>query len=210
MKTMQFTTYKKGSKFKDKDRKRQSKIDIDINICEIMALTTARGEGKWPRLYVADYSEPLELPEQSFDEIKDKLIEASLSEYNNINKFIPVGTKMLVNYDTVFRIRKQSGEIVFYDNQILDDLDAEMLAEYEKQSAIEKDKPRKLNFESSILFLESLAKWQREETYKHANKFTRIFGTLDDKMAANEILFMINIVVSIVLIIMIGILLHKL
>ena len=170
MKTIQFTTYKIGPKSKDKER--NSTMDIDLSIDKIMALTTARGEGKYPRLYVADYGEPLELPEQSFDKTKKKLIETSLSEHHNINKFIPVGSKVLVNYETVLRVRKTSGEIVFYDDQILDGLNAAMLSEYEKQVEIEKNKPRELNWDGAKLVIDKFAKWQKERTDQKANKCT--------------------------------------
>lgn len=211
MKTIQFTTYKIGSKSKAKERK--STMEINLSINQIMALTTARGEGKYPKLYVADYGEPLELPEQSFDETKDKLIEASLSEYHNVNKFLSVGPKVLVNYETVLRVRKTSGEIVFYDDQILDGLNAAMLSEYEKQVDIEKNKPRKTDREIYQEFFENLAKFQKElqiHKNKNANIFTRKFGTLDDKLVTNGILVLINIVLSLILIIMIGILLYRL
>ena len=213
MKTIQFTTYKKSSKNNDKGRKRKSKIVIDLEVNKIMALTTAQGDGKWPRLYVADYGEPLELPNQSFEETKKKLIEASLSEYHNVNKFLSVGPKVLVNYDTVLRIRKTLGEVVFYDDQILSGLDTEILTEYEKQVEIEKNKPRKTDGEIYQEFFENLAKFQKElQIYKNknANKITRKFGTLDDKLVTNGILVLINIVLSLILIIMIGILLYKL
>ena len=206
MKTIQFTTYVKNAQ----NRKRKSTMEIDFSIDKIMALTTARGDGKWPRLYVADYKEPLELPEQSFDETKIKLIETSLCEYHNANKFLPIGSKILVNYETVLRVRKTSGEIVFYDDQILNGLDAEILAEYEKQVEIEKSKPRELNLEGAKLVIEKYAEWQQERADKSANKFTRKFGTLDDKLVTNGILVLINIVLSLILIIMIGILLYKL
>ena len=208
MKTIQFTTYKIGTKSKDKER--NSTMEIDLSIDKIMALTTARGEGKWPKLYVADYKEPLELPEQSFNKTKKKIIETSLSEYHNINKFIPIGSKVLVNYETVLHVRKTSGEIVFYDDQILDGLDAEMLSEYEKQVEIEKSKPRELNWDGAKLIIDKFAEWQKERADKNANKFTRKFGTLDDKLVTNGILVLINIVLSLILIIMIGILLYKL
>lgn len=208
MKTIQFTTYKIGSKSKAKERK--STMEIDLSINQIMALTTARGEGKYPKLYVADNGEPLELPEQSFDESKDKLIEASLSEYHNVNKFLSVGPKVLVNYETVLRVRKTSGEIVFYDDQILSGLDTEILTEYEKQVEIEKNKPRELNWDGAKLIIDKFAEWQKERTDKNANEFTRKFGTLDDKLVTNGILVLINIVLSLILIIMIGILLYRL
>lgn len=208
MKTIQFTTYKIGPKSKAKERK--STMEIDLSINQIMALTTARGEGKYPKLYVADYGEPLELPEQSFDETKDKLIEASLSEYHNVNKFLSVGPKVLVNYDTVLHIRKTLGEVVFYDDQILSGLDTEILTEYEKQVEIEKNKPRELNWDGAKLIIDKFAEWQKERTDQKANKCTKKFGTLDDKLVTNGILVLINIVLSLILIIMIGILLYKL
>lgn len=210
MKTIQFTTYKKSSKNNDKGRKRKSKIVIDLEVNKIMALTTAQGDGKWPRLYVADYGEPLELPNQSFEETKKKLIEASLSEYHNVNKFLSVGPKVLVSYDTVLRIRKTLGEVVFYDDQILSGLDTEILTEYEKQVEIEKNKPRELNWDGAKLIIDKFAEWQKERTDKNANEFTRKFGILDDKLVTNGILVLINIVLSLILIIMIGILLYRL
>lgn len=210
MKTIQFTTYKKSSKNNDKGRKRKSKIVIDLEVNKIMALTTAQGDGKWPRLYVADYGEPLELPNQSFEETKKKLIKASLSEYHNVNKFLSVGPKVLVNYDTVLRIRKTLGEVVFYDDQILSGLDTEILTEYEKQVEIEKNKPRELNWDGAKLIIDKFAEWQKERTDQKANKCTKKFGTLDDKLVTNGILVLINIVLSLILIIMIGILLYKL
>lgn len=208
MRTIRITTYNRNPKHKDKDRK--PKIELYFPVYQIMALTTARGQGKWPKLYVADYNEPLELPEQTFEEVKDKLIEASLSEYHDINKFLPVGQKVLVNYDTVFRVRKTSGEIVFIDNQILGDLEVESLSEYEKLSVIEKNKPREPNWEGAQLFIEKVAKWQEEQTYKRSNKFTRMFTTVSDKSVAIGFLVFVNIILSLILIVMIGILLYRL
>ena len=229
METIQFATYKQIRKSeintaidkltallkeiqspKSKAKERKSTMEINLSINQIMALTTARGEGKYPKLYVADFGGPLELPGQSFDEIKDKLIGASLSEYQNVNKFIPVGSKVLVNHETVLRVRKTSGEIVFYDDQILDGLNAKMLSEYEKQVEIEKNKPRELNWDGAKLIIDKFAEWQKERTDKNANEFTRKFGTLDDKLVTNGILVLINIVLSLILIIMIGILLYRL
>ena len=85
-----------------------------------------------------------------------------------------------------------------------------MLAEYEKQVEIEKSKPRELNLEGAKLVIEKYAEWQQERADKSANKFTRKFGTLDDKLVTNGNLVLINIVLSLILIIMIGILLYKL
>lgn len=205
---IRFTTYDMSPRKEGK--KRKPKIEIEFAINEIMALTTARGEGKWPKLFVSNYSKPLELPDQSFGDTKAKLIRASLTQYQNINKFIPVGSTVLVNYEKVFQVRKLSGEIILFDDRILDGFDAEMLAEYERLSEIEHKKLCEQSREGTRMYLERLAKWQQEETYKRANKFTRIFGTLDDKMAIYGFLVIINIVLSILLIIMIGILLYKL
>ena len=208
MKTIRVTIYKKSKKNDDKQRK--PKIEADFAINEIMALTTAQGGGKFPKLYVVNESEPLDLPEQSFVEIKNKLIEASLSEYENVNKFIHVGPRILVNYDHVFQVKKHYGEIVFWDKRTLDDLNEDMLTVFEELSEIEHKKSNERQRIGTRLYLESIAKRQREEVYKHANKFTRLFGTLDDKMVTNGFLVLINIVLSIILIIMIVILLNKL
>lgn len=212
--TIHFKIYDNPTK--QKDKKRNSTIEVDFSIDDIMALTTAKaltpapGDGKWPILYVSNYSEPLELPDQSFGDVKTKLIEASLTQYQDINIFIPVGPKVLVNYRAVFQVRKFSGEIILFDDQILDGLDAEMLTEYERLSEIEHKKSCKQSREGTRMYLEKLAAWQKEQTNKQSNIFTRIFGTLDSKMLINSYLVIINIILSLVLIIMIGILLDKL
>ena len=210
MKKIQFTTYDKRLSDKDKDRKRKPKTEVSFAINEIMALTTARGTGKWPVLYVTDYSEPLELPEQSFVDVKAKLIETSLSEYKNVNKFIPVGQWVLVNYEKVFQVKYLSGQIVFWDNRTLDGFDAEVLTEYEELSGIEHKKACDLQKDGTRLYLENIAKRIQESSDKRSNKFTRLFGTLDDKMVATGFLTLINIVLSIILIILIVLLLYKL
>ena len=208
MKTIRFTIYDQHPKTKEKQRKQ--KIAFDFAIDHIMALTTARGTGKWPFLYVDDYSEPFELPDQSFDDAKDKLIDASLSEYQNVNKFIPVGSKVLVNYEAVSLVKHLTGEIVLCDDRILNDLDEEMLKTYEILSTIERNKPRKHQWEVSREFFDNFAKMIQTNTDKRSHKITKLFGTLDDKLVATGFLVLINIVLSIILIIMIGKLLYKL
>ena len=216
MRTIHFITYDKNPKQKDKNRK--SKKEIDIAIDKIMALTTAKaltptpGGGKWPLLYVDDFSEPLELPDQSFDKIKDKLIAASRSEYQNVNKFICVGAKVLVNYDRVYQINKLSKEIIFWDNRTLDDLDVEMLTEYERLAAIEHEKACYNNQEGTRLYLEGIKQKFVDQEYKRSNKFARRFIKIpvNDKLVVIGFLILINIVLSFILIIMIGILLYHL
>ena len=79
MNEITITTYDKSPKNKNKQRKQ--KIDIDIDINNILALTTARGDNsKWPKIYVLDYNEPLELPEQSFNDIKNRLLKATKND----------------------------------------------------------------------------------------------------------------------------------
>ena len=82
---------------KNKDKKRKPKIETAFDIHNIMALTTARGSGRWCKLYVSEYKEPLELPDQSFDATKEKLSEAAKKEVFKGDIFILVGKDILVN-----------------------------------------------------------------------------------------------------------------
>ena len=206
MNKIQFTTYDK----RHSDKERKPKIDVSFAINEIMALTTARGPGKWPVLYVTDYSEPLELPDQSFVDVKAKLIEASLSEYKNVNKFIPVGQWVLVNYDRVFQVRKISGEIVFYDDTILDKLGEKALTEFESQVEIIKQKEREQHDKNTKWFWDNLERLKKEAVSMRENKFTKLFGTTEEKMVIIVFLMLLNIALMLILIILTGILLSKL
>ena len=142
MNEITITTYDKSPKNKNKQRKQ--KIDIDIDINNILALTTARGDNsKWPKIYVLDYNEPLELPEQSFNDIKNRLLKATKNDSNSENLiFIPVGPKVLVNYHRVFQIKKLTREIVFDNDTVLDDFDEQSLTEFESQVEIIKQRKK--------------------------------------------------------------------
>ncbi len=211
MKKIQFTTYDKRLSDKAKeDRKRKSKIEVCFEINEIMALSTALGTGKWPFLYVTDYREPLELPEQSFIDVKAKLIEASLSEYQNVNKFIPIGQRVLVNYDKVFQVRKISGEIVFFDNTILDKLDEKSLAEFESQVERIKQKEKEQHDKFTRWWWGNLERLKKEAALRHDNKYTKLFGPTEKKMVVIVFLMLLNITLLLILIILTGIVLSKL
>lgn len=210
MNKIQFTTYDKRHSNKDKDRKRKPKIEVSFEVNEIMALTTARGAGKWPFLYVIDYSEPLELPEQSFAEVKAKLMEASLREYQNVNKFISVGQWCLVNYDRVYQVKKISGEIVFFDNTILDQLDEHSLAEFESQVERIKQKQNEQHDKATRWWWDNWERLKKEATLRRDDKFTKLFGTTERKMVIIIFLMLLNIILMLILIILSGIVLSRL
>ena len=102
----------------DKSKQRKQTVTMDIDVNDILALTTAGGDNsKCAKLYVPGYNFPLELPGQSFGNIKNRLIEILKNDYSTT--FIPVGPRVLVNYHKIFQIKKPTGEIVFYDDTTL-------------------------------------------------------------------------------------------
>lgn len=210
MNEITITTYDKSPKNKNKQRKQ--KIDIDIDINNILALTTARGDNsKWPKIYVLDYNEPLELPEQSFNDIKNRLLKATKNDSNSENLiFIPVGPKVLVNYHRVFQIKKLTREIVFCNDTVLDDFDEQSLTEFESQVEIIKQREKEQHDNYYRCFWDNFGKLKKKATSRRESKFSKLFGSLENKMVIIVFLMLINITLSFSLIILIGILLSKL
>ena len=208
MKKITFKTYELTPESKGK--KNKPTVDADFSISSIMALTSARGSGKYPKLYIDGYSEPLTLPEQSFEDTKNKIIKESESEVLNGDIFFPIGNYVLVNRKWVKNVKKISGEIVLKDNQVLKGLKEDQLTGYESRSAIVDYKLKEYNLKLGQDLGNNILKWYNDETEKHTSKFISALKPLDDQMAANGCLLVINIVMSIIVIVMIFILLCKL
>ncbi len=210
MNEITITTYDKSPKNKNKQRKQ--KIDIDIDINNILALTTARGNNsKWPKLYVSEYAEPLELPDQNFDDVKNRLIEASPSDSKDKSPiFIPVGSKVLVNYHNVVQIKKLTREIVLVDDRVIDDIDEQLLAEFESQVEIIRRKEKEQHDNYTRWFWDNLEKLNKEMALRNEHKFLKLFGTIEENVAFIFFIMIINITLSLILIILTGIILHKL
>ena len=210
MATISVTTYDKSPKNKNKQRKQKVEIDIDSN--NIIALTTARGDNsKWPKLYVSEYEEPLELPDQSFDDIKNRLIEATKGDSNDFSTtFFSVGTKVLVNRHNVSRIKKLTREIVFYDDRILDDFDEKSLSDFESQVEMVEQKEKEQHDNYTRWFWENIERLKKEGEARRRNKFSKLLGPAERKMVILVLLMLINIALSLSLIILIGILFSRL
>ena len=193
----------------DKSKQRKQTVTMDIDVNDILALTTAGGDNsKCAKLYVPGYNFPLELPGQSFGNIKSRLIEILKSDYSTT--FIPVGPRVLVNYHKIFQIKKPTGEIVFYDDTILDKLDEKALTEFESQVEIIKQKEREQHDKNTKWFWDNLERLKKEAVSKRDNKFTKLFGTTEEKMVIIVFLMLLNIALMLILIILTGILLSKL
>lgn len=194
----------------DKSKQRKQTVTMDIDVNDILALTTAGGDNsKCAKLYVPGYNFPLELPGQSFGNIKNRLIEILKSDYSTT--FIPVGPRVLVNYHKIFQIKKPTGEIVFYDDTILDKLDEKALTKFESQVEIIKQKEREQHDKSIRWFWDNLERLKKEAVSKRDNKFTKLFGTTtEEKMVIIVFLMLLNIALMLILIILTGILLSKL
>lgn len=200
------STYKNP---KDEKKQRKQTVTIDIDVNDILALTTAGGDNsKCAKLYVSGYNFPLVLPGQSFGNIKNRLIEILKSDYSTT--FIPVGPRVLVNYHKIFRIKKPTGEIVFYDDTILDKLDEKALTEFESQVEIIKQKKREQHDKNTKWFWDNFEKLKKEATSRRESKFSKLFGSLENKMVIIVFLMLINIALMLILIILTGILLSKL
>lgn len=204
MKKLTISTYKNPE---DESKQRKQTVMMDIDFNDILALTTAGGDNsKWPKLYVSGYNSPLVLPAQSFDEIKNRLIEITKSDSIT---FIPVGPRILVNYHKIFQIKKPFGEIVFYDNTKLDKLDEKSLTEFEAQVEIIKQTERELHDKSTQWYWDNLERLKKESASRHDNKFSKLFGTTEEKTVIIIFLMLFNITLLLTLIILTGILLCK-
>ena len=204
------TTYDQSPKNRVKQRK--AKIDIDIDINNILALTTARGNNsKWPKLYISDYVEPLELPDQNFEDLKNQLIQATKGDSVDFSTtFLPIGSKVLVNRHKVFQIKKLTREIVFYDDRVLDDFDEQALTEFESQVKMIEKKEHEQRNNYTRWFWENIERLKEEGEARRRDKFSKLFGQTENKIVIIVFLMLINIALSLSLIVLIGILLYKL
>ena len=193
----------------DKSKQRKQTVTMDIDVNDILALTTAGGDNsKCAKLYVPGYNFPLELPGQSFGNIKNRLIEILKSDYSTT--FIPVGPRVLVNYHKIFQVKKPTGEIVFYDDTILDKLDEKALTEFESKVEIIEQKEKEQHDQFTRWWWDNLERLKKEAVSQRDNKFTKLFGTTEEKMVIIVFLMLLNIALMLILIILTGILLSKL
>ena len=204
------TTYDQSPKNRVKQRK--AKIDIDVDTNNILALTTARGNtSKWPKLYISDYVEPLELPDQRFEDLKNRLIEATQSDSKDKSPiFIPVGTKVLVNYNKVARVDKLYRKIVLIDDRVIDDIDEQSLADFESLFETIKQKEKEQRDNYTRRFWENVVRVNKEVALKNEHKFIKLNGTIEESMGLIFLTMVINFILTLVLIILTGIILYKL
>ena len=115
-----------------------------------------------------------------------------------------------MNYHKICQIKIPTGEIVFYDDTILDKLDEKALTEFESQVEIIKQKEREQHDKNTRWFWDNLERLKKETVSKRDNKFTKLFGTTEEKMVIIVFLMLLNIALMLILIILTGILLSKL
>ena len=115
-----------------------------------------------------------------------------------------------MNYHRVFQIKKLTREIVFDNDTVLDDFDEQSLTEFESQVEIIKQRKKEQHDNYYRWFWDNLEKLKKEATSRRESKFSKLFGSLENKMVIIVFLMLINITLSFSLIILIGILLSKL
>lgn len=210
MSKISLVTYDLNPKNKDKERK--PKIETAFDIHNIMALTTARGSGKWCKLYVSEYKEPLELPNQSFDATKEKLSEAAKKEVFKEDIFILVGKDILVNQRWVKTVKTLSGEIDLKDDHhtTLKEIEKHWLEDFEKNWTQVKQILVEIQNEAWKKLSDYITTSKDSEYKKRLHMTTKAFEPLNNSLMFNGCLLSINSLIGIILLVIMIILLCNL
>ena len=210
MSKISLVTYDLNPKNKDKERK--PKIETAFDIHNIMALTTGRGSGRWCKLYVSEYKEQLELPDQSFDATKEKLSEAAKKEVSKGDIFILVGKDILVNRRWVKTVKTLSGEIDLKDDHhtTLKEIEKDCLEDFEKKRTQVKQNLVEIQNEEWKKLSDDITTSKASEFKERLRMTTKAFKPLNNSLKFNSCLLLINSLIGIILLVIMIILLCNL